>query len=375
MMKLREGFETPSPVVTAPATSGITSNFSSSPSTEESKELNMTGLLMALLKLKKSPKYSESPSDIKVEQSLDGSCRIFTLDNSECPQHSSFAGSPSNAPSPPQIDHIISRLKNLAESQSENLSSPPTPTQLKKALDNCTVIYFPQNSEFSPQDSEYLPSSKEEKSIDRPYYNLANPATLRFIRKALLNRTPKTFTNNLYEEEVSESTDHSIILIHPKYSSEKSKKQFVPKKSNEEDLSNPNSVQTLMKKLRELSVDEISQQAIDDEGIRIITLEYSSRCTSGSESSFNMGTPNFRCEAPDLLSPETNFKLISRLCAVQEDAAGEEEGLVYIDTEGSGGEFSISSPAQDLSNPPMLEDVAERLRNLRSRSKSLSSDD
>lgn len=398
-----ENSEIPSPTITAPNSSEVNSEFSSSPIREESKELSYPHLLLALLKLKKCHSYSEAPTDIKLEQSIDGTCKIYlrnsnyNRDNSAEPTSSPAINEPQDI-TPAALEQIINRLMIVAETRnSESNSTPSTPTQRFISLDNCSIVYFPENSEFQETQEQYevLPSSKENQTPSHePYYNLKSPQTLRFIQRALLNRKSRSSIPKTPDDIVQESLDRSFIIIHPKEIEENNRPSLFRHGSahnfrvtsisqrGTEDLSLPEAVQNLKRRLEELSIDDCSQQAIDNENIRIITLEYSPTCLSpGSRSSVEQSTPILKAtEHLDLLSPETNFKLIRKLHAVQEDMEGEDEA--YREIEGSTVLFlnsdmmqhtnvssqnnSIMSPIYQTRIDPSLNAVAERLRNLRS---------
>ncbi|CAG9317236.1 unnamed protein product [Blepharisma stoltei] len=396
-------FEIPSPTLIAPNCSEVSSELSLSPLREESKELNTLRLQSALLKLKKNHNYKDPPTDIKLEQSIDGSCKIYVRntnynhDNSSEPTCTPSLNEPQEL-YPTELEQIINRLRKIAEARnSESISTPPTPTQCYISLDHCSIVYFPENAEVQETSEQYenLPSSKDTQTPNvEPKYNLKCPQTLRFIQRALMSCTSISSLPRTPDDIVQESIDRSIIIIHPREINDEGFRPALSRHNSShnyrvtsisrhgaEDLSLPEAIQTLKKKLEELSIDDCSEQAIDDENIRIITVEYSPSSSPGSISSIEQSTPVIKSqEYPDLLSPETRFKLMRKLHAVQEDMEGEEENIREIDestviytneeenfmNNARSEANSAASPVYHIHIEPSLNAVAERLRKLRS---------
>ena len=195
-----EAFETqPSPLLSAPSNSHRltpTQPSLNSPSGEEQKELNPTRLVLSLMKLKRSPKYQDQPSDVVVEHSIDGTCRVYVQPSQPLAQISpTYMQSPGNRDgrwTPISTQIFLDKLRELAEARRKEHRS--TASKLEIALDNCTVIYYPEDADECAGDIErveVLPCSHETPSDGRPYYNFSSRSTLRFITNALANRSPK----------------------------------------------------------------------------------------------------------------------------------------------------------------------------------------
>lgn len=271
---------------------------------------------------------------------------------------------------PVSLDSIIQRLKILAESQKE-ITNPDTPPQkLQVSLDNCTLFYIPGETLENYEVPEGVPNSEDTLTPSEPYYNLTSPHTLKFIQRALMKNS-NISTPNSHDFIVQESLDKSIIIIHP--NGTLPKEYSYSNTSN--DLSRPDLAEKLMKKLEELTIDGEVTQAIDDENIQVITLNYSPCSASESVSSKENSTPILsRNDYPDLLSPKTNSKLIRKLHAVQEDLEGEDEGIKDID-----GNTTLFLGVQQLQPLPLFhfsprnailpdfQEVAEKLSRLKKR--------
>ena len=300
----------PSQIMSAPTSSGYYTPE------EGHQQLSFPRLFAALLRLKRL----QPNGDIKIETSLDGSSEIYLKDPNFLQPS---ARSPSVHPSPTtgtpiSIESLIQRLKQLAESQKE-LSAPTTPPyNLQVSLDNCTLFYIPADNNERIESFEQLPNSLEGQTPNEPYYNLTSPSTLKFIQQALLR---KSDTPSRTEQEVLEKP---IIILQPKGNLSKNGADSpIP-----QDISRPDLAEILKRKLEELKIEGDVRQAIDDENVQIITLNYSPCSNSGSISSKENSTPVMsRNDYPSLLSPKTNSNLIRKLHAVQEDLEGEDEGI------------------------------------------------
>lgn len=316
-----------SPSLQAPCSSYAGTDCSS-PLYEETKELNTYRLAMALLKLKRCPKYSDSTTDIKVEQSIDGSCKVYLRPG---PEPGATVTSPSpalqrdgGAFSPQSAERIVARLRELAAKQEDD--SPANTPRLEISLDNCTFIYFPEVSTPDSFADEMLPASVDNNTPERVYYNLKSPRTLRFIQKALIS-SPKKRKDSISVSDFSieESIDKTIILIKPKEDlltlpKTVRKSQSFMEGMNIEDSLSPT---VLIHRLEALDLEGQVDQAIDED-TTFITEKVQSISSSSSQSSV-MATPvtnNF--EQIDLSSPGTNLKLLRKLYAIKEDCEGED---------------------------------------------------
>lgn len=302
-----------SPLMSVPTNSGYYTPE------EGQQQLNFPRLFAALLRLKRL----QPTSDIKIEKSLDGSSEIYLKDPNflqpDIHSPSNHTSPSTNTPIP--IDSLIQRLKQLADTQKE-LSAPVTPPyNLQVSLDNCTLFYIPADNSEKIDSIEHLPNSLEGQTPNELYYNLTSPSTLKFIQRALMK---KSDTPSRTEQEVLEKP---IIILQPKGGLSKNGAESpIP-----QDISRPDLAEILKKKLEELKIEGDVRQAIDDENVQIITLNYSPCSNSGSVSSKENSTPVIsHDDYPSLLSPKTNSKLIRKLHAVQEDLEGEDEGLDYL---------------------------------------------
>ena len=282
---------------------------------EDHRPLNFLRLFRALIRLKNS----EKSNVIKVEKSLDGNSEVYLKEPESRPTllspslHTSPAnGGPLTIES---IDQLIQRLKILAETQGDPLTPTTPPYNLQVSLDNCTLFYIP--ADHTERSESCDPStSVEGQTPSELYYNLTSPSTLKFIQRALMRRSD---TPSRAEGEVIEKP---IIILHPKRSQGKASAGS----PSTGDISRPDLAELLKRKLEELKIDGDVCQAIDDENVEIITLNYSPCSNSGSISSNENSTPVLsRSDYPNLLSPKTNSKLLRKLHAVQEDLEGEDE--------------------------------------------------
>jgi hypothetical protein len=354
-----------SPTINAPTSSGIYTPE------EENKQLNTRRLFAALLRLKRL----EVSGEVRVEKSLDGSSEIYVRSGKEqeksAPESPSVTSSPWTLhETPVPLDSILQRLRALAESQKESSAPDTPPYNLQVSLDNCTLFYIPAETIETHENFENLPNSYENQTPTEPYYNLTSPSTLKFIQRALLNKS-KNATPNSHDLIVQESLDKSILIIHPKGPLPK----ITLESPGYNDISRPDLAEILKKKLEELKIDGEVQHAIDDESIQIITLNISPYSASGSQSSKENSTPVLsRSDYPNLLSPKTNSKLIRKLHEVQEDLEGEDEGIRDI-----GGHTTLFLGVEDIqpmarfqfsprnNNVPNFQEVAEKLAKLKRR--------
>jgi hypothetical protein len=229
------------------------------------------------------------------------------------------------------LEQVFKRLSELAASQEENSDSEPS--KLKISLDNCTVVYFPKDSETEeqPPGEASLPGSLEGSTPKQtPYYNLSSPHTLKFIEQAMKSTSP-TQPIDPSEDLLIESADHSILLIQPRsivqeprnYTNISFNLKVCTRESDSPGgLRSPLNLELLKGKLRELRTDE--SVAIGDENTRIVVEVSQSNLTSESQSAHMTGTPLCAMKVPDLMSPHTNRKLLRKLQAVQEDLEGED---------------------------------------------------
>lgn len=371
----------------APYGSGLVSNSQNSNSTppgSQHEELNIYKLMVSLLKLQKLDRYRSPSNEATVEHSLDGSVRVYLKRTRDAED---FKQEPSVTPKQPArecrevelLEQVFKRLSELAANQEDNSDSEPS--QLKISLDNCTVVYFPKESddEDLPQGEASLPGSLEGSTPKtRQYYNLSSPHTLRFIERAVRSTSPRQ-PSQPNEELVIESADHSILLIQPRSIAQPTKiainLKMCTQNSSPGGLKSPLNLELLNCKLQALSIDE--SVAIGDENTRIILELSQSNSASESQSSNITSTPLIPTKAPDLMSPHTNRKLLRKLQAVQEDFEGEEDCLRDIDgltrlyishfsssenSNPSSTSISASSPTLTQRLPPQHELLQERLK-------------
>jgi hypothetical protein len=381
-MKIRQpSTNSYSPSLQAPCSSSSGTDCPS-PLFEETKELNTYRLAMALLKLKRCPKYSDATTDIKVEQSIDGSCKVYLRPGPE-PGVSVTIPSPAlhrngGTLSPQSAERVVARLRELAAKQEDE--SPANTPRLEISLDNCTFIYFPEASTPDSLSDEMLPASVDNSTPDKVYYNLKSPRTLRFIQKALISSPKKRKeASSVSDFSIEESIDKSIILVKPKEDpltlpKTVRKSQSFMEGMNVEDSISPTA---LINRLEALDLEGQVEQAIGED-TTLITEQDQSIPSSGSQSSI-LATPvacNF--EHIDLSSPATNLKLLRKLYAIKEDCEGEDGirdlsgfTVLYLNSiEGLLEPNSARNPSSDSPNfpqerrEPQLERVVQELNRL-----------
>ena len=332
-------FETqPSPSLSTPSNSHRltpTQHSLNSPIGEEHKELNPTRLVLSLMKLKRSPKYEDQASDVVVEHSTDGSCRVYV----QRPSQPVLQTSPTYLQSPESRDgrwtpistqSFLEKLRELAEARMKERKAGSA--KLEIALDNCTVIYYPEDAEECEGDIErveVLPCSTDTPNDSRPYYNLTTRSTLRFITNALTSRSPKRHPAETASEGVQSTSDRSVLYIpqadmvgnpgsgdaNTPVTSVRDEDPVVPR---------PCSAQQLKAKLEELKIP--GEETALDSDITMIINKPSESSTPSGPCSGDLLTPVLKNpEVVNLMSPRTKWKLLRKLQDVQEDKEGEEE--------------------------------------------------
>ena len=331
-----------SPSLSAPSNSHRltpTQHSLNSPIGEEHKELNPTRLVLSLMKLKRSPKYQDQPSDVVVEHSIDGSCRVYVQRPS---QPAMQQRSPNNVQSPGTRDGqwtpvstqvFLEKLRELAEARKHERIHSGT-SRLEIALDNCTVIYYPEDGEASEGDGErveVLPCSQETPIERRMHYSFSSRSTLRFITNALNNSSPKRPpAEPMVESEISTS-DRSVLFIQPsemmgRCESEDHSTPVTSLRDEDSDIVQACSAEQLKEKLEELKIP--GEETAIDANITMIINRPSESSTPSGPSSADLQTPLVKNQEVDLMSPRTKWKLMRKLQDVQEDCEGEEESKV-----------------------------------------------
>lgn len=394
-------FETqPSPALSAPSNSHRltpTQHSLNSPIGEEQKELNPTRLVLSLMKLKRSPKYQDQPSDVVVEHSIDGSCRVYVQRPSQPLVQTSptYVQSPGNRDgrwTPISTQIFLEKLRELALVRIKEHHSAAS--KLEIALDNCTVIYYPEDSDECEGDIErveVLPCSHETPSDGRPYYNFSSRSTLRFITNALANRSPKRQPAEPASEGVQSTSDSSVLFIQQadmQVTSGSGDRNTPVTSVRDEDgiLPQPCSAQQLKAKLEELKI--TGEETALDANITLIINKPSESSTPSGPASSDLLTPATKGqEVVNLMSPRTKWKLLRKLQDVQEDCEGEEEAKAMTGTrlflpisEGASRASShtslVASPQQVRPFSPPHEEIMERLVSLqRERDDSSSEED
>lgn len=384
-----EAFETqPSPALSAPSNSHRltpTQHSLNSPSEEEQKELNPTRLVLSLMKLKRSPKYQDQPSDVVVEHSIDGSCRVYVQRPSQPLAHTSptYVQSPGNRDgrwTPVSTQIFLDKLRELAEARRKEHRA--TTSKLEIALDNCTVIYYPEDADECAGDIErveVLPCSHETPSDGRPYYNFSSRSTLRFITNALTNRSPKRQPVEPICEGMQSTSDSSVLFIQQadmQVSSGSGDKNTPVTSIRDEEgvLPQPCSAQQLKAKLEELKIP--GEETALDANITMIINKPSETSTPSGPGSSDLLTPASKSQDfVNLMSPRTKWKLLRRLQDVQEDCEGEEEAKAAMGTrlflptseeasQSSSHTSFTTSPEQVRPFSPQHEEIVERLFSL-----------